>query len=111
MTTRGHYKASGPVQNAWKDKSRLLRQLVLPVSKAAFAAFDTGKKIRPREGMPGIPSLGLVVTARGKHPIPSRTRPLSSVAPMVLRLKTWESRSPPDQYLNFSLFTDAPNPP
>ena len=39
--------------------------------------------------------LGLVVIARAKHPIPSRTRPLSAVAPMVLRLKTWESRSPP----------------
>jgi hypothetical protein len=39
---------------------------------------------------------GLVVTARAKHPIPSRTRPLSAVAPMVLRLKTWESRSPPN---------------
>ena len=40
--------------------------------------------------------LGLVVIARAKHPIPSRTRPLSAVAPMVLRLKTWESRSPPN---------------
>ena len=39
---------------------------------------------------------GLVVIARAKHPIPSRTRPLSAVAPMVLRLKTWESRSPPN---------------
>jgi hypothetical protein len=33
---------------------------------------------------------------RAKHPIPSRTRPLSATAPMVLRLKTWESRSLPD---------------
>ena len=41
-------------------------------------------------------SFGLVVIARAKHPIPSRTRPLSAVAPMVLRLKTWESRSPPN---------------
>ncbi len=40
--------------------------------------------------------LGLVVIARAKHPIPSRTRQLSAVAPMVLRLKTWESRSPPN---------------
>ena len=39
---------------------------------------------------------GLVALARAKHPIPSRTRPLSAAAPMVLRLKTWESRSPPD---------------
>src|SRR5690606_4693541 len=40
--------------------------------------------------------LGLVVTARAKHPIPSRTRQLSAAAPMVLRLKTWESRSLPN---------------
>ena len=40
--------------------------------------------------------LGLVVIARAKHPAPFRTRPLSAVAPMVLRLKTWESRSPPN---------------
>ena len=39
---------------------------------------------------------GLVVIAQAKHPVPSRTRPLSAVAPMVLRLKTWESRSPPN---------------
>src|SRR5690606_24233271 len=45
---------------------------------------------------------GLVATARGKHPVPSRTRPLSPAAPMVLRLKTRESRSPPDHM--FSLF-------
>jgi hypothetical protein len=38
----------------------------------------------------------LVALARAKHPIPSRTRPLSAAAPMVLRLKTWESRSPPN---------------
>ena len=31
-----------------------------------------------------------------KLPIPSRTRPRSATTPMVLRLKTWESRSPPD---------------
>ena len=57
-----------------------------------------------------VGSEGLVVTARGKHPIPSRTRPLSSVAPMVLRLKTWESRSPPDQYLT-SLSSPMTHPP
>ena len=46
------------------------------------------------------PMQGLVAIARGKHPIPSRTRPLSPAAPMVLRLKTWESRSPPDHIKN-----------
>ena len=40
--------------------------------------------------------LGLVVIAQAKHPDPSRTRPLSAVAPMVLRLKAWESRSLPN---------------
>lgn len=40
--------------------------------------------------------LGLVVIALAKHPIPSRTRPLRANTPMVLRLKTWESRSPPN---------------
>ena len=38
---------------------------------------------------------GLVDIARAKHPIPSRTRPLSAAAPMVLRPKTRESRSLP----------------
>src|SRR6266436_2978326 len=42
------------------------------------------------------PSLaGLVVVAGGLNPIPSRTRPLNSPAPMVLSLKTWKSRSLP----------------
>ena len=30
-----------------------------------------------------------------QNPIPSRTRPLNTAAPMVLSLKAWESRSPP----------------
>ena len=38
---------------------------------------------------------GLVVIARGLHPIPSRTRPLNPSAPMVLCLKAWKSRSLP----------------
>jgi hypothetical protein len=38
---------------------------------------------------------GLVVLAGSLNPIPSRTRPLNSPAPMVLSLKTWESRSLP----------------
>ena len=39
---------------------------------------------------------GLVAIARAKHPIPSRSRKLSAAAAMVLRLKTWESSSPPN---------------
>jgi hypothetical protein len=38
---------------------------------------------------------GLVVMARSLNPIPFRTRPLNSSAPMVLCLKTRESRSLP----------------
>src|SRR5664279_2937412 len=38
---------------------------------------------------------GLVVLARSLNPIPSRTRPLNSSAPMVLWLKPWESGSLP----------------
>src|SRR3979409_2151950 len=38
---------------------------------------------------------GLVFLARSLNPIPSRTRPLNSSAPMVLWLKPWESRSLP----------------
>ena len=38
---------------------------------------------------------GLVVVAESLNPIPFRTRPLNSPAPMVLSLKTWKSRSLP----------------
>src|SRR5262249_43167844 len=38
---------------------------------------------------------GLVVLAGSLYPIPSRTRPLNSPAPMVLSLKAWKSRSLP----------------
>ena len=38
---------------------------------------------------------GLVALAKWPDPIPSRTRPSNASAPMVLCLKTWESRSPP----------------
>src|ERR1700758_1684542 len=37
----------------------------------------------------------LVVIARSLYPIPSRTRPSKSSAPMVLSLKTWKSRTLP----------------
>ena len=37
----------------------------------------------------------LVALAGGLNPIPSRTRPLNSPAPMVLSLKAWKSRSLP----------------
>src|SRR6056297_1232442 len=73
-----------------------------------MVALDSRPRVRPALERRAPPSLqaspapgspaGLVVIARGKLPIPSRTRPIRPAAPMVLRLKTWESRSPPDQY-------------
>ena len=53
---------------------------------------------------------GLVVIAGAKLPIPSRTRPISAPTPMVLRLKTWESRSPPDLKRDTSLINDTNTP-
>ncbi len=41
------------------------------------------------------PFAGLVTFAQRQDPIPSRTRPSNAEAPMVLCLKTWESRSLP----------------
>ena len=43
-----------------------------------------------------------------KHPDPFRTRPLSTVALMVLHLKVWESKSPPNliNNINVSLYDD-----
>ena len=54
--------------------------------------------------------LGLVVIARAKHPDPFRTRPLSAAAPMVLRLKTWESRAPPNLAKTNPLYNDVTYP-
>jgi hypothetical protein len=45
-----------------------------------------------------------VTTAEGPHPFPSRTRPLSPPAPMVLGVIPWESRSLPD----FTLTNNSP---
>ena len=44
-----------------------------------------------------------------QNPIPSRTRPLNAPAPMVLCLKTRESRSPPDLHRTRQL-TNEPFP-
>src|SRR6476661_10279752 len=59
---------------------------------------------------------GLVVLARSLNPIPSRTRPLNSSAPMVLWLKPWESRSLPGlprtrQFLFTCHDRKTPSPP
>ena len=53
---------------------------------------------------------GPVVIAGSLHPIPSRTRSLKSPALMVLRLKAWESKSPPGLQSRFdpsSIFSTA----
>ena len=42
-----------------------------------------------------LPLAGLVAIAGGPNPIPFRTRPLNSPAPMILSPKAWESRSLP----------------
>ena len=55
--------------------------------------------------LPSLSFAGLVVLARSPNPIPSRTRPLNSSAPMVLWLKPWESRSLPGLQRTIKLFT------
>src|SRR5215211_5613321 len=51
---------------------------------------------RPRVQQVRFPFFAdLVALAGGLNPIPSRTRPLNSPAPMVLSLKAWKSRSLP----------------
>ena len=86
------------------EQERALRKALSPARR------DLAKQSRGAEVFHG-----LVVIAQVKHPIPSRTRQLSTVAPMVLRLKAWESRSPPNLVKplkeNVSLFSDAPHNP
>ena len=72
--------------------------------KSRVSHRDAGASPPSRVGFPG-----LVATARAKHPIPSRTRPLSAAAPMVLRPKTRESRSPPNLKSPHALFMTAGN--
>ena len=57
---------------------------------------------------------GLVVVAGSLNPIPSRTRPLNSPAPMVLSLKTWKSRSLPglprtERLITINNFAELPS--
>jgi hypothetical protein len=70
---------------------------MLPFSSRASEAPDQvrGCAAAPK-GATACLFSGLVAIAAAKLPIPSRTRPISAATPMVLRLKTWESRSPPD---------------
>ena len=61
-----------------------------PEKRLARTRFDHSNACRSN-----LSFAGLVALARSPNPIPSRTRPLNSSAPMVLCLKTWESRSLP----------------
>ena len=61
--------------------------------RACTGAGLTDIRQRPLRNAPF--SAGLVVVAGGLNPIPFRTRPLNPPAPMVLCLKTRESRSLP----------------
>jgi hypothetical protein len=62
--------------------------------------------MRPLSSVVCPPSFaGLVVSAGSLYPIPSRTRPLNSPAPMVLSLKAWKSRSLPGLPRTELLFT------
>src|SRR5712675_1752514 len=56
---------------------------------------DCARMLRIQACFVSLSFAGLVVLARSLNPIPSRTRPLNSSAPMVLWLKPWESRSLP----------------
>ena len=45
------------------------------------------------------------------HPVPSRTRKLSPLAPMVLRCSPWESRTPPASKGRFPFYRPRGRPP
>ena len=57
----------------------------------------------PAENAPCWPA----AMAGEAHPVPSRTRKLSPLAPMVLRISPWESRTPPPNKGRFRL--EAPS--
>jgi hypothetical protein len=70
---------------------------------------------RPRVQQVRFPFFAdLVALAGGLNPIPSRTRPLNSPAPMVLSLKAWKSRSLPGLPRTENILdtmTDTKSPP
>src|SRR5258708_10663997 len=72
--------------------------------RPALSFRDVGHRVKPADCAQtlrvfacfvSLSFAGLVVLARSLNPIPSRTRPLNSSAPMILWLKPWESRSLP----------------
>ena len=73
--------------SAW---AKSYKTLAKPVSSASFGWVHAPKKFASFS-----PFAGLVTFAERSDPIPSRTRPSNAFAPMVLCLKTWESRPLP----------------
>ena len=75
-----------------RDDATTLRFALTRQPGAGHLERSCPRQIPPRSS---LSFAGLVALARSLNPIPSRTRPLNSSAPMVLCLKTWESRSSP----------------
>src|SRR6516165_6171777 len=68
----------------------------MPMPASDISKSDVAKpRGETNDQLAFLSSDGLVVLAGSLNPIPSRTRPLNSPAPMVLSLKTWKSRSLP----------------
>src|ERR1700694_1256928 len=70
-----------------RDDDQLARRLETEKSESSFRPLTSDLRL--------LSFAGLVVLAGSLYPIPSRTRPSNSPAPMVLSLKTWKSRSLP----------------
>ena len=68
-------------------------------------ALDISSALRFAHG-PGLVIFPVAI-AEGPHPIPSRTRKLSPLAPMVLHIFVWESRSLPEPYMSGRLIAGA----
>ena len=103
---------------AWTSELKerpLLRSRPAPALRSATdLCCDPGphRPCDPPEPCLPLSLAGPVIPARSPNPIPSRTRPLNSPAPMVLCLKTRESRSSPDPpRTGHALFTTHPESP
>src|SRR6476661_903414 len=75
-----------PVRALWQEKSG--RTFCEDASRRLLRSYSSCATLL-------APFAGLVAMAGCPNPIPSRTRSLNASAPMVLCLKTWESRSLP----------------
>src|SRR5271156_6543806 len=89
--------------------ARKIRQLASSIPLLSSSAKADDPVLTARSVLTGCPACAghddqgncvpffadLVVIARSPYPIPSRTRPSKSSAPMVLSLKAWKSRSLP----------------